>query len=928
MALFYRSYYAIGDLRTQRGEPISAVYGAATFLSRLVAEHRPDYLLVASDSNAKTFRHAMFPAYKGTRKKMEPDQVSQLPLFYKLFDAMGVRVIREDGMEADDLIGTAAQRFGFGETHVYIVSGDKDFMQLLGPNVSLMLPKKGTEAVLVGPHEAQARFGGSVVDALALMGDATDNVPGVAGIGEKGAATLVSTYGTLEAIYRDGIDGGAITAKKLRENLIRDREAAFLSRTLVTIKTDCELGFELSDLATSPSQLGNQGLVDFYESLDFKALADEARAKLKQSGPKDSSTHGAMHPAAPVTGDAFHPSEEAAGGVQTRTYTLVDTHEALAAMLADLHGAAVVAFDTETTGLSVVDDRPIGISLSADPGEAYYVPLGPTGEVPEALMSFLTSGHPERTLVAHNAKFDLQMLKNIDVTLTGIIDCTMVMDTLLNPEERQHGLDHLVLKYFNFRKIPTTALMGEDKSTPMSSVPMGQLTEYACEDADYTLRLYQLLSSRLKEVTPVGYPWLVTRPLATLHDVYSTVERPLLPLVAQMEQTGILLDAGAMTLLGETLGAKETKLKETLFGLAGHTFNPASPKQLGHILYEVLKVHEATGAKRLKKTKTGLSTDEATLSKMAQHPFVATLLALRHVAKLLGTYVEPLPRLISKKTARLHASFSQVGAATGRMSSSGPNLQNIPARGEDGRRIRAAFRAPPGMLLCSADYSQIELRVLAHLSGDSALQADLSGGEDVHRATAAKVFGVEASAVTPAQRDQAKGINYAIVYGSGAKGLSATLGVSTAEAAAFIERYMGCYPGVKAYQEAVVGYAVANRRTETLLGRVRPAGEVDAKNEGIASLARNAAINAPIQGSAADLIKLAAVATEEAAHRAGLPLRMLAIVHDELLMEVPTERAEEAKALVKRAMEGVMPSLAVPLVANVSTGESWAEAHA
>lgn len=936
MAMAFRSFYAFGmrPLTTSQGLPTSAIFGSAMFLNKLITEMSPDYLVVASDSKEPTFRHQLYPAYKANRTEMPEDLAAQLPDFFRLLDALGCHVLKEPGFEADDLIGTLAQSWASPTCHVFIVSGDKDFCQLVNDHVSLYVPKKGEDAVILDAAGVREKFGVAplqVIDTLAIIGDTSDNVPGVHGIGEKGAAKLINEYGSLDGIYMH-LD--QITNKKHRTALEESREMAYLSQKLVTIHKDCTIHVSLPDFACDPrTAVANPKLLDFYRDMEFRGLTAKVEAALKGAGGKDQARGASAantRSAKTAEEDPPAPSHEdpaEAGTLFARIqaesleslpgYQLVADKQSLDGLLATLSRAERFTFDTETTGLDAVSDRPIGISFSVRHGEAYYVPLvqkhlGDLSEaaVRDAVRPLLSQGQLK---IGHNVKFDLEMLKNAGIEVQGPFADTMIMDWLLDATGRSHGLDACCLKHLNYEKIPTASLIGSKGQLPMLDVDLSALTRYACEDADLTLRLYEHVRPLLEE--------------ANLLSAFETVEMPLVPILAEMEQTGIYVDMAALAQFSKRLAVMTADLEERIYKEADGEFNINSPKQLQEILFQRLKVHEQLGIKSIKKTKTGYSTDESVLQKLASHPLPKALLEYRTVTKLKGTYVDALQRLVHPKTGRVHTSFHQTGTATGRLSSSDPNLQNIPIRGALGREIRQAFRPQePDWVIVSADYSQVELRILAHLAQETSLAQAFADGLDIHRATASKIFGVAPEAVDPDMRSKAKAINFGIIYGMGPKRLAAETGTTLDEAKKFIERYFASYPGINAFIEKSIAAARTKGYATTITGRRRPVIGMDDKNMGNVVNAENIAVNSPIQGSAADLIKLAMARIHAELKKSPLQARLLLQVHDELVFECPRGEADTLAALVRDSMTQAM-QLTVPLDVEVGIGNTWLEAH-
>lgn len=896
MAMAFRNYHAIRPLTTSQGIPVNAVYGSLMFLWSLIEREKPDYLAFATDSQEKTFRHQLYDAYKANRKEMPEDLAAQLPYLFRLFSAFQAPLLKEGGLEADDLIGSLVSQNASSDLHCYIVSGDKDFMQLINDDICLYSPKKGNEVVIVGREGVYDKFGCSpeqVIDILALMGDSSDNVPGVHGIGDKGAAKLIQDFQSLDGIYQN-LD--RITNARQKKGLEDNKDRAYLSQQLVTIKRDCTMHFTLDQLACNPeTALANPELLQFLEELEFKTYVEKVKGRLKSANV------------------AAAPRPQPVG---PRNYHLVRTAEELNALTQRVAASDVVCFDTETTGLDRISDYPIGVSLSVKAEEAYYIPLhGEHRLLDEGVIRReLEKIFQRRDLmkVGHNIKFDLQMLRNAGIEVVGPFWDTMIASHLIDSAERMHNLDACCYRHFAFRKIPTEELLGGTKS--MLNAPLDLLREYACEDADYTFRLYELFLPLIKGME--------------LETVFHEIEMPLVPLIARIEQTGIFVDTDILNDISNHLARRAQQLEEEIFGIAGESFNIHSPKQLQVILFEKLKIHEQLGLTRLKKTKTGYSTDVSVLEQMEEHPLPRALLAFRTVTKLKSTYVDTLPQLIHPKTNRIHTNFHQTGTTTGRLSSADPNLQNIPIRSEEGREIRKAFQAGErDWVLISADYSQIELRVLAAIAKEANLREAFVRDEDIHTSTAARIFGMDPREVTANQRSQAKAINFGIIYGMGPQRLARETGVTMKAAKEFIDRYFATYPGIRDYIDRSISFAREHEYTRTITGRRRSLKEINNSRDRMAmASAQNIAVNAPIQGSAADLIKKAMVVIQKKLDEKGSRARMLLQVHDELVFECPQDEVDSVVPLIKREMEGAF-DLGVPLKVEVGVGKNWLEAH-
>lgn len=885
-ALAYRSFFAFirNPLITSKGENTSATFGFATTLIKIIEEEKPDYLAVIFDSPKPTFRHRIFPEYKATRQKMPDEMRDQLPRIRELLDALRVPTIEIPGYEADDVIGTMAVKgAGKGATS-YIVTGDKDFMQLVGERILIYNLRAGGKGLeILDERDVIKKFGvppSRVIDILALMGDKSDNIPGVPGVGEKTALELIKRFGSLEGVYAN-LD--KIEREKLRRVLAENKKQAFLSRELVTIKKDLPLELELTRLKRKEPDRNR--VISLFLELEFSSLIDT------------------------VVTDATK---------DKHSYHTIKRKEELERLIEKVREAGALVVDTETTALSPMSAELIGISFAIKEREAYYLPLLELSDftLDEALrMVKPILEDPKIRKIGQNIKYDLIVFKNYGIELSGIEFDTMVASYLLNPSRRQHNLDSIALEYLNYKKIPTKSLIGKGKKQiSMSEVPLTEVAEYACEDADITLRLRNYLEPRLKTLS--------------LWNLFTEIEMPLVRVLAIMEMNGVSLDVPKLAELSQKLAKELYELELKIYELSGEKFNINSPQQLSHILFEKLKIHKELGIRKgMKKTKTGYSTDSSVLNNLSAHPLVKLILNYRELSKLKSTYIDALPKMINPKTGRIHTSYNQTVTATGRLSSSEPNLQNIPIRSEIGKEIRKAFiPRDKGWLLLSADYSQIELRIVAHLSEDPLLIEAFRAGEDIHRKTASVIFGVPMDEVTKEMRSRAKAINFGIIYGMGPQRLAAETGLSLEEAKRFIETYFEKHPKVHFFIEKTIADARERGYVTTLLGRRRLIPEIRSSTPYIRASAENIAINTPIQGTAADLIKRAMVKIQEEIEKRELKTKMIIQIHDELLFEVPEGELDEAKKLIKEEMEGVM-ELLVPIVVDIGVGRNWLEAH-
>ena len=898
-ALIYRSYFAFrsNPLTDSSGRNISAVYGFFNTLFSIIEREKPEYLVIAFDTKAPTFRHKVYAEYKATRQKMPEDLTEQLPILRDALEASSIALMEMEGFEADDLIGTAAkiaEREGF---EIMIVTGDKDFFQLVSEKVRIYNLRKSTsDPEIMGASEVEEKFGvppDKVIEVLGLMGDSSDNIPGVKGIGPKKAVNLVKGFNSIDSVYSHLDEVHPSDRKILRGS----EEAALFSRKLVIIKTDCPIS---ADFKAWRMSLNNDSLREKFTELEFFSLLKYLKAP-------------------------EIPPEEL-----KRDYHTIDTLEKLAELLSKLQNAEIFAFDTETTSESPMNAELVGLSFSLIESEAYYIPcngfnLPHKTEIPRFFQWFGEGAAPAASFIlsqlqpiledskipksAQNAKYDMLVLKNYGIEVKGLTFDTMIAHYLIDPGARLHGLDALSMKYLHLTKIPTKELIGSGaKQITMDKVPIEKVAEYACEDADCAFRLMKILKTSLET--------------ENLQRLFSEVEIPLIPVLLTLERNGVALD---VRLLGEMSVELEQRLKEMeddIHRLAGTEFNINSPKQLAHILFEKLNLPV------IRKTKTGLSTDESVLKKLsAQDPLPAEILRYRSLAKLKNTYTDALPQLINPRTGRVHTSYNQTVTATGRLSSSDPNLQNIPVRTDTGGRIRAAFiPEKPGWKILSADYSQIELRVLAHLSEDARLIESFINGEDIHRRTASLVFNSPLELVTPDMRRAAKEVNFGVIYGMRDFGLSERLGIPRKRAKEFIESYFASYPQVFQFIERTIESTRQTGCAETILGRKRRLPEINSKNHNIRSNAERIAVNTPIQGSAADMIKLAMIKIHQRMKSEGVKSMMIMQVHDELVFEVPPDEMELMEKLVVVEMEGAM-RLSVPVKVDASFGDNWVEAH-
>ncbi|MCC7040641.1 MAG: DNA polymerase I [Burkholderiales bacterium] len=909
----YRAYHALPDLRTKSGEPTGAMRGVLAMVRRLVHDDKPDYFAVVFDAPGKTFRDDWYPQYKANRPPMPDDLVQQIAPLHELVRAHGWPLLVVEGVEADDVIGTLAMQALAAGVDTTISSSDKDLTQLVRPGITMvntMSNETYDEAGVLAKFSVRAD---QMLDLLTLTGDAVDNVPGVPKVGPKTAAKWLAQYGSLDNIVEHATEIGGVVGANLRAAIPWLPEG----RRLLAVKTDCALGLELSDLALAPPDAA--AVRALYERFEFKswlkdagdaASADVAGAIAKKAATDPAGRRWDAAATAPAAASA--PPRPA-----TIAYETVCDADALERWLAAIDRAAVTAFDTEATSLDPMQARIVGVSLAIEPGRACYIPLdhryagAPTQLPRDATLARLGVwfGDPDRKKLGQNVKYDQHVLANEGLALHGVAHDTLLESYVLE-SHKPHDLDSLAWRHLDVKTITYDAVTGKGAHRiAFEQVAIERATEYAAEDADVALRLHHAL-----------HPAIAAD--AKLDRVYSTIELPVRDVLFRMERNGILIDTARLARHGEELGERVLALERQAHEEAGTPFNLGSPKQISEILFERMRLPV------LKKTATGQpSTDEEVLQELAaDYPLPKTLLEHRALAKLKSTYADKLPLMVNAATGRVHTTFGQATAVTGRLASNDPNLQNIPVRTAEGRRIREAFIAPPGRVLVSADYSQIELRIMAHLSADPALCTAFHEGRDIHRATAAEIFGVTPEAVTAEQRRYIKAVNFGLIYGMSAFGLAQQLGIERGAAQQFIDRYFARYPGVAQYMQRTREGARERGYVETVFGRRLYLPDIKAAGGPRRAAAERAAINAPMQGTAADLIKLAMIAVQAWIDRERLATLLLLQVHDELVLEVPDGELARVRAELPPLMTGVA-TLSVPLVVEVGAGRNWDEAH-
>jgi DNA polymerase-1 len=874
----YRAFYAIRDLKTSQGVPTNAIYGFTSMLSKVLRELKPAYLAVVLDARGPTFRHKVYQEYKANRPEMPERLVPQIPWIKGIVEAFGVGIFEKEGYEADDIIGTMASTWEYQGHQIVIVSGDKDLLQLVTPNVTML------DTMYDRSYDAEkviARYGVPPVDLpdlFGLVGDTSDNIPGVPGIGGKGARRLLEQFKSLEALLSHA---GEIPEKRVRESLIEHADQARLSKQLATIDTSVPLDIGLEDLRYGPPQTDR--LREIFKELEFHRLLQEWTQT------------ATLH---------------------RKKYELVENGEALEGVVGRLGHSAAFAIQLTTSSSSPMRANLVGLALAIKPNEAFFIPLGnahggsssqlTSNEILEALRPFLEDAKQQK--IGSMLKSALVVLRRHGISLEGLNMDTEVASYVLNPSRRSHDLEGLALEYLDQKLTPISARAeSKGKETGFGQVPLERATTRACEEVDAALQLSHVFQPRLG-----------AEGLARL---YFDLEVPLIRVLARMEMNGIRVDVGHLSDISLEMEREIQRLEAEIHQLAGESFNINSPQQLGKILFEKLKLPSA------RRTKTGYATDMGVLQDLARaHDLPGLVLDYRSLHKLKSTYVDVLPQLVHPETGRIHTSFNQTATATGRLSSSEPNLQNIPIRSEFGQRIREAFVSDPGCVFLSADYSQVELRILAHLSNDVILIESFQRDEDIHARTASEIFGVDRDAVTPLMRREAKVVNFGIIYGMSAYGLARDLKVETKVAQAYIEGYFQRYKGVNKFIERVLEETRKRGYVETLMGRRRYLPEISGSNAAARRFAERIAINTSIQGTAADIIKKAMVRIQDRLDSEGLAARMLVQVHDELLLEVPEGQRQIIGSLVKEEMEGA-ESLAVPLKIQTGWGYNWAEAH-
>jgi len=904
----YRAFHALPDLRNAEGMPTGAIYGMINMLRRLRKDYPAAYMACVFDAKGKTFRDDLYPAYKAQRAAMPEDLTKQIEPIHEAVRAMGWPILMVDGIEADDVIGTLAVEAGRHGIDTVVSTGDKDLAQLVNGHVTLVNTMSNEKLDVAG---VLAKFGvppERIIDYLTLVGDTVDNVPGVDKVGPKTAVKWLTQYGTLDGVIEHAADiKGAVG-----ENLRRALDWLPQAKTLVTVKTDCDLSQHMASIVESLVQQpeDRDAMVAFFRRYGFKTWLRELT---EEAGASAAPSQSAVDTPAAPQGGLFDGETPA---IETRYETVLSVAD-LDRWIAMIDAAALTSLDTETTSLDAMQAELVGISLSCEPGVACYIPVAHRyQDAPPQLSRDLVLNrmrawleNPDKPKVGQHLKYDAHVFANHGITLRGIRHDTL-LESYVFESHRSHDMDSLALRHLNRKTITFTDVCGKGASQLcFDQVALDRATEYAAEDADVTLQLHRAMWPHVAEDQGLAY-------------VYEQIELPTAVVLHKMERNGVLIDAALLNAQSNELGRRMLEIEQTAYDLAGQPFNLNSPKQIGEIFFDKLQLPV------VKKTPSGTpSTDEEVLQKLAEdYPLPKVLLDYRGLSKLKSTYTDKLPKMINARTGRVHTNYGQAIAVTGRLASNDPNLQNIPIRTAEGRRIREAFVAPPGSVIVSADYSQIELRIMAHISGDENMLRAFAKGEDIHRATAAEIFSVARDAVESEQRRYAKVINFGLIYGMSAFGLAGNLGIERAAAQNYIEKYFYRFAGVKRYMDETRLEAKARGYVSTVFGRRLWLPEINSPNGPRRQAAERAAINAPMQGTAADLIKLSMIAVQDWLERERLQSKMIMQVHDELVLEVPEAELPLVRERLPELMAGVA-QLKVPLIADVGVGRNWDEAH-
>ncbi len=914
-ALIYRAYYAfIRNPRiNSKGQNTSAIFGFVNTLEEVLKKESPSHIAVVFDPPGPTFRHVEYEEYKAQREATPEDIKFSVPIIKSIIEAYNIPVIEVEGYEADDVIGTIAKKIDKSKFDVYMMTPDKDYGQLTESNIYMYKPKYGSNGFdIMNDQSVMDKFGLSspeqMIDLLGLMGDASDNIPGCPGVGEKTAAKLLNEFGSIDNLLNNTEQLKGALKKKVEES----KEQIILSKYLATIKTD--VPFDVDEKELEVKTINEDNLKSIFDELEFRTLLK--RVLNITDSPAASNN-------VPLQGDLFSMFDNTTSDINIdedkkdlstteHTYKMVDTEEGMIELAKILEYKKSICFDTETTGVDPLTCELVGFSFAFKENDAYYIPVSPEKDKAlkqiEIFKPLFENEKIEK--VGQNIKYDLLVLRNYGVSIKGNLFDTMVAHYLINPELR-HGMDYMAENYLNYKTIPIEDLIGPrgKNQKSMRDIEPGIVSDYACEDADITLKLKNILAKELAE--------------NNLDKLYNEVEAPLIYVLAEMEWNGVRLDLGALSNLSKELNAELYSIEQEITDMAGFEFNVNSPKQIGEVLFDRLKISD-----KPKKTKTGqYSTNEEELQKLKNsHPIIEKILEQRGLKKLLSTYIDAFPLLVNKDTGKVHTSFNQTVAATGRLSSTNPNLQNIPIRDERGKELRQVFIADEDSMFVSADYSQIELRIMAHLSKDANMIEAFNNDQDIHAATAAKIFKISIDEVTSDMRNKAKTANFGIIYGITPFGLSERLNIPRGEARDLIDEYFAMFPDVKKYMDDSINIAKEKGYVETIYGRKRVLSDINSRNAIVRGYAERNAINAPIQGSAADIIKVAMIRIFEVLKNKNLKTKMILQVHDELNFSVPMNEIDEVKKIVSTEMENAI-KLLVPLKVDIGVGPNWLFAH-
>ena len=914
-ALIYRAYFAfIKNPRiNSKGLNTSAIMGFCNTLHEVLSKEKPEFIGVAFDPHGPTFRSEAFPEYKAQREKTPEDITASLPYIKTILKCLNIPIYVKDGVEADDIIGTLAGMAAKKGVETYMLTPDKDYGQLVGDHVFIYRPRHGGGYEVMGPKEVTSKYDidntGQVIDLLALMGDSADNFPGCPGVGEKTAVKLIKQFGTVENLLAntDQLKGAQ------KRNVEEHADDIRMSKFLATIKTDVEVNLDLEEMRVKDPD--EASLRKIFAELEFKTLADKFLPKAQKVAKKPKNAEIELDLFGEFTAESTDDEKKSSFESLKTTpheYHLIENQQDIKKLCDFLLTNKILSLDTETTSTSPIDAELVGLSFSVREGEAFYVPVPENREEAQKVVEVFRPVYEKADIlkVGQNIKYDMEVLRNYGIMLQGKMFDTMIAHYLLQPELR-HNMDYMAEAYLGYQTIHIDELIGPKgkNQRSMRDLKPEEVYEYAAEDADITLRLKNVLEPKLQK--------------GGVEELFWEIEMPLVPVLAEMEMNGVRIDTNALRETSEAFTARMEELERRIYELAGETFNIASPKQVGDILFGKLKIID-----KPKKTKTGqfVTSEDVLQALRSKHEIVADILAHRGLKKLLGTYVDALPKLINPRTGHIHTSFNQTITATGRLSSSDPNLQNIPVRGEDGKEIRKAFIPEEGCLFFSADYSQIELRVMAHLSGDANMLEAFREGYDIHAATAAKIYHESIDTVTRDQRTKAKRANFGIIYGITVFGLAERLEIERSEARQLIDGYFETFPQVKEYMERAKEEAREKGYVETFFHRRRYLPDINSANAVTRGFAERNAINAPIQGSAADIIKVAMIRIHERFKREGIRSKMILQVHDELNFSVLPEERETVEHIVLEEMQAAYP-LQVPLVADAGWGTNWLEAH-